>query len=363
MKKQGNRKLRWWAPLSLLVLLEVFKLFPEQVENWYSLGIYPGISKFFRAIFGRIPFSVGDLMVAFAIAWLLFKIIVFLAKRQTGKWKSVFSLSMAGRIIRPLLWLYIAFHLCWGLNYYRRGSTAIMHLQLAPYTAAEADTLMQQIQLRLDYAVKDSAGIANATTNRRQLLGQNAFEAYRSAAEKYPIPAFETMSLKPILLGKWQAYAGYAGYIFPFTGEAQADFYVPPFTLPFTVCHEMAHQLGFGAESEANLIGFLAAKESNNPAFVYSAYAGVHRYALRELFLLDSVKARVYIDRIPPILKKDLEAQYRFQEAHSSFLQPALDAAYTLYLQGNNQPLGLQSYNRVVAWLIAYGKKYGWESI
>jgi hypothetical protein len=354
---------RWLVPVFLLILLEIFKLFPGEVENWYSRGVYPGIGNVLRTVLGRLPFSMGDLLVLVLIIWGFSKLLIFLFSGQPGKWRKVLTGKKMGSIFISLLWLYIAFHLFWGLNYYREGSTSLLKLEPEPYTTADVDTLMIQIQSRLELACNDSLAVENGKSSNREKLAFEAKEAYLNASEKYPFLQFEQISLKPILLGKWQAYAGYAGYFFPFTGEAQADFYVPNFTLPFTVCHEMAHQLGFGHESEANLIGFLAARESENTAFVYSAYAGVHQYALVELYKMDSLKARPFIDKIPPLLKKDRKEQSRFQEAHTSFLQPTLDAAYTLYLQGNNQPMGLQSYNRVVAWLVAYGKKYGWDKI
>jgi hypothetical protein len=32
---------------------------------------------------------------------------------------------------------------------------------------------------------------------------------------------------------------------------------------------------------------------------------------------------------------------------------------YGNYLKANNQPKGIETYNEVVSWLIAYRKKYG----
>lgn len=363
LKTKGRISWRWIIMTGFLILLEVFKLFPAKVEDWYAQGIYPVLGKVLRTGFGMLPFSMGDVMVAILIFVGLIKLLKFIFTKETGKWRRVVSWKSAGTLILTCMGFYIAFHLFWGLNYYRQGSTHLLNLQTEPYSAAEVDTLVHHIQIKLEYSCRDSLMVENSKTSDRIKLATEAKDAYNTASHQYSFLKFENISFKPILLGKLQAYAGYAGYIFPFTGEAQADFYVPNFTLPFTVCHEMAHQLGFGAESEANLIGFLAARESKNPAFVYSAYAGVHQYALVELYKMDSLKARPFIDKIPPLLKKDRLEQMRFQEAHTSFLQPALDAAYTLYLQGNNQPMGLQSYNRVVAWLVAYGKKYGWDKI
>jgi len=363
MKFSGKISWRLLIPFILLILLEIFKFYPHKVESWYSQGVYPGFGMALRKVFGKLPISIGDLLVTALIIGGLIKLLIFLFSRQAGKWKKVVSWKKAGGLVITVIWFYIAFHLFWGLNYYRLGSAHLLKLELKPYTAQDVDTLMRQIQWRLEKACSDSLLVEKSKTSDRVKLGNDAMLAYREASGQYPFMQFKQISLKPILLGKLQAYAGYAGYIFPFTGEAHADFYVPNATLPFTVCHEMAHQLGFGAESEANLIGFLAARESKNPAFIYSAYAGIHQYALVELFKMDTILARPFIDKIPHLLKKDLKEQNKFQQEHSSFLQPALDAAYTLYLQGNNQPMGLQSYNRVVAWLVAFGKKNGWENI
>lgn len=363
MKTELVKKLRWMFPLLLLIWLEWFKRQPEIVEKYYSQAIYPWIGNLLRQLLGKLPFSVGDLLVAFLIGWFLYTCIQFFFIRRPVKWVALLKPEKWGKGIRIIMYVYILFHAFWGMNYYRLGSAHLLQLETESYTTAEADSLVSVLQKRLNDICADTNAITKGKTGERKRLGDEAMRSYEAASSRYPFMAFEHQSLKPILLGKLQAYAGYGGYIFPFTGEAHVDFYVPNFTLPFTVCHEMAHQLGFGTESEANLVGFLAARESKNPAFIYSAYAGVHQYAIAELYGRDSLLARGYIDSLPVYYRSDRKLQRQFIMDHQSFFQPILDATYTLYLQGNNQPQGLESYNRVVAWLIAYGKKYGWENI
>ena len=50
---------------------------------------------------------------------------------------------------------------------------------------------------------------------------------------------------------------GFSGYLNPFTNEAQVDILIPKYQLPTTASHEVAHQLGYAAENEANFIGIL----------------------------------------------------------------------------------------------------------
>ena len=40
-----------------------------------------------------------------------------------------------------------------------------------------------------------------------------------------------------------------------------------------------------------------------------------------------------------------------------------INKIYGNYLKANQQPQGLMSYNEVIAWLIAYSKKYGKDAV
>src|SRR5258708_39168330 len=47
---------------------------------------------------------------------------------------------------------------------------------------------------------------------------------------------------------------------------------MPMFKKPVTACHEMSHQMGFGAEDETNFVGLLAGIGSHDRLQRYSAY-------------------------------------------------------------------------------------------
>jgi hypothetical protein len=296
----------WILPLILLVLVEWLKTQPAKVEDWYAAGIYPFIGLFFRRLLGWIPFSIGDISIAILSVWGLYLGVLFIKKiRREKSKKSLLLKGLKQRIALFGLWAYLLFHLLWALNYYRLGSAHLLALSPESYTTADTDSLVAILTAKIKLLTLDSNQIDKTKTTDRNTLSSSAQSAYAAASTRYPFMKFRSASLKPNLLGPLQSYTGYAGYLFPFTGEAHANFYGPDFTLPFTVCHEMAHQLGFGTESEANLIGFLAARESDQKAFEYSAYAGVHQYALSELFVRDSIRGkRCTIDSLPVYFKR-----------------------------------------------------------
>lgn len=336
---------------------------PLLIEKYYSGGIYPIWGNFMRLLTGWVPFSLCDVFIFILIVWVIIRLVQEIKLIIKRKWQIELIFN---KFILRSLWLlnvYFVFQIMWGFNYYRAGSAKLLAITPTNYSTQELDTLVQRLQFRLEKICTDSLGIERAKTSSKVELGKAAAVAYEKAAKTYPWLHFRFQSLKPNLLGPLQSYFGYAGYFFPFTGEAHADFYVPNFTLPFNVCHEMGHQIGFAAEAEANMVGYLACKTSSNLAFQYSVYSSMQWYAIGELYLRDSLAARRYFKLSPNILKKDRRAAQAYYQAHRNITQPIIDAVYTMYLTTNNQPLGLQSYNYIVAWLIAFAKKYGWEHI
>ena len=353
----------WWVLLAAVVATELLQLSPSFVEEWYAQWLYPPMAKAMRWLLGWIPFSVGDLLAGILMVWAIVQIIKGIRCWKSGRATRSGSWRKFTAVIIGLGWAYVLFHFLWGFNYYRKGSAWLLNIQTEAYTQADIDTLLTTLDTRLQRICSDSALIEQSKTNDRSSLQMQADLSWKQAAQQYTFMHFSQHSLKPNLLGPLQSYTGYGGYIFPFTGEAQVDFYVPAYVLPFTVCHEMAHQQGFGSESEANMIGFLAARSSKNPAFVYSAYADMFEYALREMYRRDTAVALQWRDRMPGLLKKDRKELKAYYLSKKNPAQPLLDWVYNNYLLRTNQPEGLQSYNRVVAWLIAYGKKYGWQSL
>jgi hypothetical protein len=156
---------------------------------------------------------------------------------------------------------------------------------------------------------------------------------------------------------------GTLGYANPFTGEAQINSLAPAFQRPFTISHEVAHQLGYGSESEANLIGYLACRSSSDSLFRYSAYSSLQLHTLREMYRLDSARAIQLAKLTPHYLRADRDSARRFWQKYKNPFDPLIYKVYDWYLKINNQPLGQQSYNYVVAWLVGYARKNGWDAL
>ncbi len=110
-------KIKNWVALSIIPQIIIVKWlanYPDTIEKYYSEGIYPWISKFFRILYGWIPFSIGDIF---------YFILSVLAIRYVIKhWLEIRTHPL--RFLRNVLFIlsitYFTFHLLWGMNYYRQ---------------------------------------------------------------------------------------------------------------------------------------------------------------------------------------------------------------------------------------------------
>ena len=355
-------KKRWIVWVSLAVIIRVISFFPEAVEKYYSTGLYPVISLGLRFLFGWIPFSAGDLLYAAAVIYLLVKIFRFFKtvirkKADRLYWKACFY-----QLAATILIIYVIFNLFWGLNYNRVGMAAQMHLQMKPYTTEELQQVMTIVVKRLDSTNVKALQTRNVYL-QKQALFKEAYHSYQLAKPQYNHLSYSIKSVKPSLFSYLGDYMGYSGYYNPFTGEAQVNTTVPVFIQPFTTCHEVGHQLGYAKENEANFAGYLSGKSSADAAFTYSVYFDLYNYGMPELFGRDSMLAKELIKQKPLQVKKDILTLRKFYAGYENPIEPYIRRLYGQYLRANQQPSGMESYNEVMAFLIAYYKKYGGDAL
>jgi hypothetical protein len=92
-------------------------------------------------------------------------------------------------------------------------------------------------------------------------------------------------------------------------------------------------------------------------------YFDMYLYAVTELGREDSLLARSYFEKLNPQAKKDIQQYKDFLRKYRNPVEPIMSWIYEGYLQANGQPEGKRSYNQVVAFLIAYYKKFGKDAL
>ena len=343
--------------LAFVIFIRVFSLNAARVENLYSTGLYPHISVALRQLLSWLPFSLGDILYGIVFIYLLWKLIAAIRGLMNKTINNARLLLFFKRVFIKLLLIYILFNVLWGINYNRKGIASQIGLTMGEYGIEDVKLLNSMLVKK----VNDSK-LALLQQPKVKLSSQEIFNratlAYKTLDDRYSFLNYYPTSLKSSLWGWLGNYLGFSGYYNPFTGEAQVNTTIPRFIQPFTTCHEVAHQLGYAKENEANFVGYLAAAGSGDKAFHYSVYLDMFLYAGRNLHKADSTAARSFVAELLPEVKADLREWKEFNERHKNPVEPVVRWVYGIYLENNEQPSGMLTYDEVTAFMIAYYKKY-----
>jgi Protein of unknown function (DUF3810) len=358
---------RFWISTAILVVLaiiiKIYSANPTRVEAGYAVGFYPGMAVFFRAVFGWLPFSFGDILFGLAGIWLLWKLIAgikALIKRRITKTSFFDGLKKAVIIV---LTINVAFNFFWGINYSRQGIATQLNLKIDSTNYADLTKVTTLITEKMN-ASKRYLITNNITYPGNAELFKRVGAAYDKTKLQFPFLHYRSGSIKSSMWGWLGNYTGFSGYYNPFTGEAQVNTTIPKFLQPFTTCHEVAHQLGYAKEDEANTVGYLAALHSGDSLLLYSTYFDLFNYTSRELrfqafMRKDTILPKQLFALVLPEVKADMKEMYAFNNSHRNPIEPFIRSGYGFYLKNNNQPKGVLTYDDVTGFLIAYYKKFG----
>lgn len=361
-----NYWIEWLIPVLFIVLIEIVQFFPIVVENWYSDWFYVIYARLLRLLTGWLPFSLGDILYVFFALIIVIKVIkgISVLFKKQFSWVKFWSGLL--QLIRICMWIYIWFNLAWGLNYSRQGITHQLRLTRNEYHRQEVTVLTNQLIDQVNECRRQIKDTVLPQPSMNSIFTE-ANHCYDTIAREYSFLTYKNRSVKSSLYSPMGNYFGFTGYYNPFSGEAQVRNDVPKVLLPFIVCHEMAHQLGYASESEANFVGYLAASSSTNIFFRYSVYLDLFSYAQGEeikLYLLEKnipgLKATLLQNRskLDTLVKKDRREIREYFYKRENKISPLVSNMYDQYLKLNKQMAGINSYNEVIGWLLAYQQKY-----
>lgn len=335
-------------PQYLLVLL--LSKNPEFVESYYSNGLYIYISKIFRYILGWLPFSFGDLVyglgIIYALRWL------YKNRKRILKDTKRWLIDVASAVAL----LYFAFHLFWGLNYYRLPLHKNLNLK-SDYTTEQLVVVTKKLIEKsntLHSEIEKNDTLKIVLPYSKSDIFKKTPEGYENLETVFPHLEYHPKSIKKSLFSYPLTYMGFSGYLNPLTNEAQVDGIMPIIKFPTTTAHEMAHQLGYAAENEANFIGFLASIHNDDIYFRYCGYTFGLRYCLNEIYRRDEALFDEMVETVNKGVLKNYEEVRLFWEAHENPIEPFFKIFYSGYLKANNQSKGMKSYSYVVALLVNY---------
>ncbi|MDO5977646.1 DUF3810 domain-containing protein [Flavivirga spongiicola] len=349
------KKKKTLLSLSLIpqyLLITWLSNYPEFVEQFYSHGIYPFISRIFRYILGWIPFSFGDLVYTLSIIYVVrwfYKNRKALRKNTKQWFIDIFSAFAI---------MYFVFHLFWGFNYYRlplHKSLDIANDYTTEQLISVTEKLIKKSNALHLKVTKNDTIKTDLPYSKSEILKMTPI-GYENLKQVFPHLEYHPKSIKKSLYSYPLTYMGFSGYLNPFTNEAQVDGLIPAYKVPTTASHEIAHQLGYAAENEANFIGCMAAINHDDIYFRYTGYTFGLRFCLNEIYRRDEC---IYEDMVADVnigILKNYREVRQFWESHENLAEPLFKLFYGNFLKVNKQNKGMESYSYVVALLVNYFK-------
>jgi len=344
--------------LTLLLIMQwafiqIIAQYPAFIETYYSNGLYVFISQSLRVLLGWIPFSVGDLMYAGLIIFILQAIY------KAVKYKKLTLKATFFKVIGIISIIFFVFNFNWGLNYLRLPINSSLNFEISNYSNTELIDFTKKIIAKTNevhiFITKNDTLIVENLLTKNQIKGK-VDEAYNQLEKIYPQFKYSNPKVKHSLFSVPLTYMGFGGYLNPITNEAQVNSLIPKNNYAATVCHEAAHQIGIASESEANFIGYLATTNSNDAYFKYAGYLMAMRYCISEVYRKNPTSFEELKPLINKGILKDMQQSQKFWESYQNWTEKYFKTFYDNYLKANKQADGIKGYSKMVVLLINYHK-------
>ncbi len=349
----------WFWLLMLSPLAFVLRAAAAGISGFadlYNRSVYRILSVIWTNISGIVPFSVGEvllILLPFAALGYIAFVIASIVRSKGQRLKKLFL-----GLIRPLSAASLVFFLfmtnC-GINYYCSDVCTQSGLKLREPSAEE---LYEVCVYLADKATEcrsrlpeDENGVVVLDRSSMQSSARTAINVlhkrYDFIPDAYSIP-------KSVMLSRGMSYLQITGIYFPFTFEANVNVDVPDFTVPFTMCHELAHVRGFMHEQDANFIAYLSCIYSGDDGFMYSGYAEAVRYASRHLRRADSSLYAEFQTHLSDGVYRDYAFDSEYWRQFETPVAQTAAAVNDSYLKHNAQPEGIKSYDRITDLIVAH---------
>lgn len=349
----------------IIFLMYIYARYPFFVENFYSRWIYVSLSHILRSSIGSLPIVVGDfcfLIFALVLAYVAYQACILI---WTRKYKRVFNTRVGLLVFIIFAYNYIIFNVFWGLNYKRIPLDEQYDFE-KPLTYGRqdievlADFLVNKLN-NLEPDIRSSrAKLQNFTIARKMVV--DAIETLkfegriRKTEDSILFLNYEYPSIKRSVLSFALAKMGIAGYHHPFTGEAIVNVRSPKILLPAVILHEIAHQLGYPKEEEAELLVYIIGDYVHNPLLAYSIYLDVFISLALEMQRAYPDLYAKYNKGLHANIQQDLRDFMAYLE-HNNARTPYLKTQfYVTFFALNSNIQGVEAKSKALELVIAYNK-------
>jgi len=318
--------------------------------------VYPYVTRMLQSVLAEwsagVTFCLWQLVAVALVVGILASIVLMIVFR----WNFIQWLGWITAVASVLLFCHTALY---GLNGYAGSISQDLRLEMSEYTQSELE--------RATVYYRDKAN-ALAPKVQRDSNNDPVYSDFATLAAQagagfdslvydysYPIFAGSTLPVKELGWADMYTSMGITGFTMSLTGEAAVNPQIPPISLPFTMCHEMAHRMSIATESDANMAAFLACQANSSVEFQYSAYFMAYRYCYNALYSHDAAAAKRIGNGLSDLVYQDSSNYSRFFAEHrDEQAEKVADTVNDTYIELGGDERGTASYGAVCDFLVCW---------
>jgi hypothetical protein len=371
--REQDRPVPWRFRLGLLLLAPaawVVQVWaeghPSAVERFYSRSVYPYIRDLLSTFTSWFAGSLVEYVLIVAVLLFVYRVLRNLRKIARGQrsLRNVAAQFVSGTL--ALAGLLTAWGILgWGLNYHRRPFSLSAGLDTSPASVEELRLLSEH--LAIEAAVlrnevdEDLNGVMRPFDSPQEALSRAPLGFARADGEYAELLEGSVTRAKAIRLPvlPWLKISGVFSM---YTAEPNVAMEPPAADVLASACHEIAHQLGWAREEEAEFVGYIACRNHPDADFRYATTQSALSRTLRALGRLDRESMTQVYSGIEPAVLRDWDAQNRFWRRYDTRIAEVSTRVNDAYLKSQGQQAGVESYGMMVELLVGDYRRQSFDS-
>ena len=329
----------------LTVILAAVAIYLPDVFFPAYTDLSRSVLSFLASVTGAFPFAGWEILLVLRVLVVLF---FLFHNKKPVQW-------LTGVLLLVVV-LVFSFTALWGLNHFAPPLADRVGLEVRDSSKEElqatAQYMADQASYWADQVPRDESGNMAVDFKDLASMASHGYEAL--ARQNSFFDGADVAPVKKLASSRLFSYMGLTGIFIAWTGECNVNAETYAASLPFTMCHEMAHRLTVAPEDEANFCAFLACKENPDPRFQYSGWYSAFVYAYNSLHRVDKDAAAQVWNSTSETLRADCRRSNEHYQQFEGQVQEAANKANDAYLKVFQEESGVQSYGEVADLLIAW---------